>query len=422
MDVPATDVTPPGTRLRKVRGFPQLMAAFGISSLGDGIRTAALPLLALTITSDPLAISGIAIAGRLPWLFVALFSGAIADRYDRRHLMAAVDAARCLTVAALALFVFTGAESLILLYVTAIALTVGETLFDSAEQGLLPSVVPQDQLGRAYGNLFTTNLIGDSFVGPSLGSWLFTIGRAVPLVFDAITFAVSSVLLFFTRPARDTADDDGPSAPTGSLLREIGEGLTWIRGHELIRGFIMIVAVVNFTQSATQSVLVLRAVDDLGMSEWGFGILLTVGGIGAFAGGALSGRVGDSLGVDRILLPAVAVTPILFGLMWWTDSPVVLGAAIALNAFFGILANVQMIALRQRLVPNRLLGRVSSVSRFAGLGIAVPLGALAAGLLARAIDVRAVYLASAIVVIVLLALVGRRLVPARLRVAMASEK
>lgn len=142
-----------GTKVQSRPG--PVLAAFGVSSLGDGMRTAALPLLAVTVTTDPVAVAAIAVFGRLPWILVALFSGAIADRYDRRALMVAVDLCRALVVIGLVAFIISDADHLVLLYAVALLLGIGETLFDTATQGLLPQVVPKENLGKANGNLFT---------------------------------------------------------------------------------------------------------------------------------------------------------------------------------------------------------------------------------------------------------------------------
>lgn len=405
------------TPLRKVAGFSSVMAAFGVSSIGDGVRTAALPLLAVTVTDSPAAIAGLAVAGRLPWLLVALFSGAVADRVDRRSLMVAVDVCRALVVTGLVAAVFAGLESIVLLYAVALLLGVGETLFDSATHGLIPQMVPDRHLARANGHLFTTSMVGRDFLGPLVGGWLFAVSRAVPFVVDAITFALGALLLRLGgRPEGGRVAGSGLGG-IREMFADIAEGLRWTVSHKFVLSLLLVSTVVNLTQSAAQSLLVLLAVNELGMSEWTFGLLLTASGIGAFLGGLSSARVGDKLGVHRVLLPAIAVTPMLFLVVAWSDSPFVLGACLALNAYSGLLASIQMIALRQRMVPNNLQGRISSVARFAALGIAIPLGALAAGLVAQWLGVRAVYVGAAAVVVLLLVAVGRHLLPSAVRVA-----
>ena len=80
--------------------YRRLWAASAVSNLGDGMYLAALPLLAATLTGDPLAVSVVTFAGWLPWLRFALPAGALVDRLDRRRVMWTVDATRALVVGA----------------------------------------------------------------------------------------------------------------------------------------------------------------------------------------------------------------------------------------------------------------------------------------------------------------------------------
>ncbi|WP_157756905.1 MFS transporter [Plantactinospora sp. KBS50] len=403
----------PGTSRRR---HSPILAAFATSAIGDGLRLAALPLLAVTITTNPVAIAGLAVAGRLPWLLVALLSGVAADRYNRMNLMILVDIMRGLVVCGLVVFIVTDATSIVTLYVVALALGVGETIFESATQGLLPEVIDGNRLPAANGQLYMANLFGTTFAGPPLGSWLFGIGRAIPFLTDAATFLLSAALLgaYRLKHGYNRRVQEQP-ADRGSVLVEVGEGFRWIRRHPLIRTFLAVSTVANFTQSLVQSLLVLLATRHLGLSESAFGLLLTASGVGAFLGGSLSAWVGIRLGVHRVLLPAVALCLPLFLVMAWTDNSVVLGAALAVNAFLGVLVGVQMSALRQRIVPNQVLGRVSSVSQFFSFGVAIPVGAFLAGLIADWFGIAAVYLFAAAVIVVLLAAVTNQLMPGRVR-------
>ncbi|WP_328431807.1 MFS transporter [Streptomyces sp. NBC_00453] len=407
-----TTTVPHTSRLLSTsRGFRAMFAASAISSTGDGVRLAAFPLLALSVTSDPVAVTGLAIANRAPWLLVSLFSGALADRYNRRVLMVLVDILRAGVAGVLVLALLSGADALVILYVVAVLLGIGETLFTTASQGLLPDYVPTEHLAKANGNLFTAQMVGSNFLGPMLGSWLFGLGRAVPFIIDAISFAVGSSLLALapsTTAPRNKADG-------ASMLKEIREGIIWVWRHPLLRSFLMVVTVVNLTQSASQSLLVLLAVKELGMSTSAFGFLLAASGVGAFLGGMLSSRVGDRLGVPLILLPSIAATCPLFLTIAWTDQPLVLGAVLAVNSFLGLLANVQMSALRQRIVPREYLGRVASVNMFCAFGFAIPLGALGGGLLAQYTSTRLVYAGSAVVILALVLAVATSMRPSAVR-------
>src|SRR4051794_3052808 len=74
--------------------FWKLWGASTTSGLGDGLVLVGFPLLAATITWSPQLIAGIMVAERIPWLLLSLPAGALADRMDRRRLLAVVESAR----------------------------------------------------------------------------------------------------------------------------------------------------------------------------------------------------------------------------------------------------------------------------------------------------------------------------------------
>ena len=81
--------------------YRRLWSATLLSNVGDGIRSAAFPLLAAALTNNPVLISGLAVAGQLPGLLLGLTAGSLADRFDRRRLVVAVDAVRLALLAGL---------------------------------------------------------------------------------------------------------------------------------------------------------------------------------------------------------------------------------------------------------------------------------------------------------------------------------
>jgi MFS family permease len=81
-------------RDRLGRDFAKLWLAQAASNVGDGVYVTALPLLAATLTRDPLPVSAVVFAEWLPWLPFGLLAGALLDRWDRRRVMWVVDAGR----------------------------------------------------------------------------------------------------------------------------------------------------------------------------------------------------------------------------------------------------------------------------------------------------------------------------------------
>jgi MFS family permease len=133
--------------------FQKLWMASAVSNLGDGLRLAALPLLAATLTRDPGLVAGLTVMLWLPWLLLALVAGAVVDQVDRRRLMAAAQGLRMMVVALLGVAVWMGWAGLPLLYAVAFLLGTAETLFDTASQAIIPSVVAPPQLERANARL-----------------------------------------------------------------------------------------------------------------------------------------------------------------------------------------------------------------------------------------------------------------------------
>ena len=153
--------------------YTKLWSSSVVSNLGDGIDLAALPLIAAGLTRDPLVFSGVAIAGRLPWLLFTLPAGALIDRLDRKRVMGMVNLARFTLMGALGLAVLSDRMSIWLLYGVSFALGMAETLFDSAAQALVPSLVRRDQLEVANGRLYGAEVVANQFLGPPLGGALF---------------------------------------------------------------------------------------------------------------------------------------------------------------------------------------------------------------------------------------------------------
>lgn len=166
----ATDVA--GVRAPAWRGgFGRLWTAAVVSRFGDALRTAALPLLAVHLTDDPLVIASVTACGYLPWLLFGLLGGAIADRVDQRRAMWAVDAVRGTLMACFALAVGLGHASIVLLIALAFTLTTLQTLFDNASTALLPSLVDRAALGSANARLMTgQQLAGGLLASPSCRS------------------------------------------------------------------------------------------------------------------------------------------------------------------------------------------------------------------------------------------------------------
>jgi MFS family permease len=273
-------------------GFGRLWTAQTVSSLGDGVTHAALPLLSLTLTRNPMALAVVTAAGTLPWLLFGVLGGALVDRWDRRRTMWVTDAARAVLLAIPAAAAVLGVLSIPLLAAVAFLLGLGGLFFDTAASAYLPDLLGREPalLERANARMRGTQTAGSGFAGPPAGGALLALGRAVPLVADAVSFALSA-LLVRSLPA---APRPVPQARE-SLLRQARAGASYVFRDRLLLGLALRPAVGNIAFASVETVLALFAHDRLGLATFGFGLLLTAEATGGLLGaGIASSSAGDS--------------------------------------------------------------------------------------------------------------------------------
>ena len=367
--------------------YRRLWTAAGISTLGDGAREAALPLLAASLTRDPGTVAAVAFAGRLPWLLFSLVSGALVDRADRRRVMWMVDGSRAVVMTGLAAAVIFDATSIPLLVVVAFILGTGETLFDNAAQSFLPSVVSRDQLEEANSRLYAAQVSSLEFVGPPVGSLLFAATMAAPFFLDAGSFVAAAALVLGIRSTRRSPR---PTAERRRLSSEIGEGLRWLWRHRVLRTLALMLGVWNLLTTASGAVFVLFATEDLHVSTAGFGLLFSAGAVGSIVGSVAATRVIRGVGPGRALQTAVVVSGLAYFVVALTSNAYLVGVMGAIGGFLSVLWNVITVSLRQAIIPDELLGRVNSVYRFLGWGM-MPIGAALGGVVASAFGLRSTY-------------------------------
>jgi len=360
-----------------------------VSSVGDGAVTTALPLLAVTITRDPRLIALVSAAFYLPWLLLSLPAGAVADRHDRVALMWRAQAVQCVVVALIAILAAIGAAGIAVLVAAGFCLGAAEVIFSNAAQAELPRLVPAESLPKANGNLQVSLTLGETFLGPPLGSVLFAAARALPFGLDAGSFAASAAVLSGL-PRRSPAT--GERASTARLRDSVMEGLRWLLRHRLLRIVAVLLGAANFGSQMGQATLVLLATQTLHVGTRGYGLLWTAAAVGSILGGLANPAITRRLGELPSLIIAMAAFAAVYIAIGLAPSAIVAGMLMACNGFFATMWNVVTVSLRQRIVPDELLGRVNSVYRMIGWGL-IPVGALAGGFAAHFGGLRAPYLA-----------------------------
>ncbi|HEV3012570.1 MAG TPA: MFS transporter, partial [Actinomycetota bacterium] len=381
-------------------GFARLWGATAVSNVGDGVYATALPLLAASLTRDPLLVSLVSFAEWLPWLLFGLLSGALLDRWDRRRVMWTVDAARFAIVGGLAVAVLMDQASIALLAAVGFLLGTGQTLVDTGAHSILPALVSRDaqRLERANGRLVGTQVVTQELAGPPAGGFLFSLTTWVPFAVDAVSFAAGSALVASIRGHFGPAPEElAPDGRRTTLRSEIAEGLRWLAAHRVLRATAAMVAVVNLLAAGGGAVMVLFAQELLGLDAVGFGLLLSGSAVGGVLGSLVAARSVAIVGTARIIVGTMIVSALAFLVFGLSSDPRLAGVLFGIVGFMTVVFNVVMGALRQALTPDRLLGRVISAFRLFSYGT-VPFGSLLGGVLARSFGLRAPFLAAGIVI------------------------
>jgi len=380
-----------GHQPRLGRPYWRMWWASAISSTGDGAFVAALPLLAVAITKDPRLVSVVTAAMYVPWMGLSLPAGALVDRHDRATLMWRAQAVQAAVVAVLAILIVFRRADIDVLALGGLLLGCAEVIFSNAAQSVLPALVPPELLPKANGNQQISLTVGESFLGPPVGSLLFAAAAALPFGLDAVSFAGSAALVAtLPRSPRNSQPINRPK-----IRAQIAEGLRWLAGHRLLRVVAVLLGVYNFANQMGQAVLVLLATQTLHVGTRGYGFLLAASAVGSVLGGLVNPLLTRRLGMLPSLIAGGGMNAAVFIGIGLAPGPAVAAVMLAGQGFAVTMWNVVTVSLRQRIVPAALLGRVNSVYRMLGWGL-MPIGALAGGFVAHAAGLRAPYIAGGI--------------------------
>lgn len=360
--------------------FGKLWTASAVSNLGDGVTMVAGPLLVSTLTTDPAAVAGAVFAQQLPWLLFALISGAWADRLDRRRLVVAVNVVRALAIGLLTASIAAGFVSVPLIYLVFFLLGTGETLADTASSAFVPTIVAERDLPLANSLLGGTFTVINQFAAKPFGAWLFALSAALPFGLNAASFLASALLIALLR----TVPPPAPSTSARpSLAADIGAGLRFLWGHRLLRSLAVTMAFGNLVFCAAFAIFVLYSRSVLGLSSFGYGVLLTAFAIGGLLGTVLAPWLLRVAGATVLLRTGLLIEVGLHTTLAATSDPWPAAAAIVVFSTHAAIWGTVVVTIRQRTVPPAMYGRATSVYALLDLGGAA-LGSLTGGLVAQA--------------------------------------
>ena len=367
--------------LRRNRDFVLLQTGQALSTVGSESAAVAYTLLVLALTHSPVKAGLTGFARLLPWVLFGLPAGVVVDRFNRKHVMIVADVVRAAALAALGASALAGTLSFAQVPVVAFVEGAMYVFFNIAEIGAVRSVVPNPQLQRAFATE-QARLNGVYLAGPPLGGFLFGIGRSLPFLVDAVSYAFSTVTLLAMRtPFQEVRE----VRETAGMWAQIREGLSWLWQRPFLRTCALLFVVTNFAFSALELTLIVVARRQ-GLHSAAIGALLAVFGGLAFLGSVAAPRLMRTFSMRAVIIGNMWLGITIAVFLAKPNAFVLVAGAIPL-AFFNPTLNAMIIGYRVAIVPDRLQGRVNSVARSLAL-VALPLGPVVAGLLLGSFSAR----------------------------------
>lgn len=364
--------------LRKNLDFQLLWAGQAVSAVGSRISNIAYPLLVLAMTGSPATAGVVGFIGQAPYILLQLPAGAIADRVRRRRMMIVCDVVRTLALGSIPLAALL--DRLTLAQVIAVAFLEGAAFvfFRLGEVSAVRAIVAPDHYPTALAQN-EARVRASGLVGNPIGGYLFDAGRTAPFLADAASYLFSLATLLLIRKPFEEAR---PATPR-HMLAEIREGVAWLLAHRYV---LVVNIAASLTNTLFQVVVLVVIVAErqrgapaslIGIVLGGFG----AGGLlGAFAGGWLTRRLKPNV----IVVVSLWIWASLTALVGVVGQPALLFATLAGLSFLGASWNIAGSVIMYRLIPDRLIARVSSVGSLTAFG-ALPVGALAGGLLVQSL-------------------------------------
>lgn len=393
----------------------RLQAVAVSGSTGEGLLLTALPLLAVSITTDPGQVSLVRAVGQLPWLLLSLFAGLMIDRVHRTALLTCAYAVQVGAALALAVAGTTHLLSLPLLLIVSFLVTSAQVLGEGTSGALLPEIVLPDRLAAANARLQVIDQGFVRFIVPPVTGFLLALGMGLP-AWAACAMAVTASLL--ARTLSSTPVIPSKARP----VQDIADGLKYLVGMPLLRAITVVVTIGSFAASMVEAILVLYATRTLHLGPVGYGVLLACMAVGWVASSFVVHPIVARIGYSRSMLlgqcgDGLTALLIAIGPPW----PVLVGALLMLSTATVLFWNVCSQSSRQRFTPSALLGRVLTSHRALSWG-PTPLGAVVGGLIAEQWGLRAVFVVAALLSGVSTLIVWRTLSPAAFRKAERTEQ
>ncbi len=365
---------------RALRTFYILILTQTFSLIGSQMTGLAIGIKVFKDTQQATPLALVAVAATLPRLLSASLAGVLADRWDRRYVMAISDSGQAVGTLLLMISFATGAFELWHLYVVTLIQAVFGIFQEPAFQASVTMLVPDDRRDRANAIQQLTGP-ASGIIAPILAGLLFAaIGVVGVMTIDLVTFLTAVGVVLAVHIPRPAQTEEGATMRQTVIWKEALVGFRWLRSRRSLMLNVFYVTLVNFLIGGAM-VLSTPYVLSLTDSEAMVGLTGGVFSVGAVIGGVIMGIWGGTRPRIHTIMPGIAITGLGLALYGVGRSPLALGVALFIMALPLPMVNASFMSIMQIKIPPDLQGRVfSALTQMAMM--ATPLAYLLAGPLA----------------------------------------
>lgn len=360
--------------------FKRLWTANIFTNLADGLGKTAFPLLAITLTRDPLLISIIGALAMLPWLLFAIPIGAIVDNVDKRKALATTNSIRMLIAAILALLITTEQVTIFWLYLVTFVVGICEVFADTTSQSLIPVIVKNKELEKANSRMEMTFTVFQDFIGAPIGGLLYAVAIAAPFIANSLGFLIAA-LLCLSMPLPFLINNKEFTEKPG-FIKDIKFGINYLFTHKQLLRIVLITTTIGFCWAFASSTLILYLVEDLNLNPKKYGFLLTFNGLIVLLGALAAPKTAKLIGRGLALALAISISSITILAQGLVTNIWLFLIPNAINAFWLPHWNILLMSTYQRLIPQELYGRIHGTRRTLVWGM-MPIASFLGGLLAK---------------------------------------
>ena len=386
--------------LFKHNNFKKLWIAQILSLVGTQVTVVALPIIAIKLLNASTMQIGILTAmSYLPFLLFGLPAGAWVDRLSIKKLMIFCDISRGTILILIPVLYSLNLLSIAMLFVIAFCNGVFTVFFDISNQSFLPEILSKDQLIEGNSKL-ATSYTTSQMIGPTVAGFLVKIfSGPIAILLDSISYLLSSIFIYKIKIPKLKAPLTKKEAPT-RIYAEVKEGLRFVFKNKYLKPIAISMSMANMFDlfGMIQTILPIYILSTLNLSSFEYGIILSLGNLGAILGTFINKALINKFSLGKVLTISSILPGVSLLILPFTSGEYamyIIALSLSLASLNVAIFNINQISLRQSITPLPMMGRMNATIRFIIWGT-IPIGAFLGGFLGEKIGIRNTLLVASI--------------------------